>query len=158
MNVEKLMSRNVKTCAPNDSLEVAARIMWENDCGIVPVVEAEGRVVGMITDRDICMAGFTQGRPYAQIAVSSAASKVVHAVRPIDSLQKAEETMRANRVRRLAVTDDQGKLVGLLSLNDLALHAGQRADDLSTDEVARTLSAVCQHGTGAASAAPARPS
>jgi CBS domain-containing protein len=73
-------------------------------------------------------------------------------------VQKAEETMRAKQVRRLAVTDDRGKLVGLLSLNDLALHAGQRADDLSTEEIARTLSAVCQHGTGAASAAPPRPS
>ena len=48
MNVEQLMSKNVKICTPNDTLEVAARIMWENDCGVVPIVDQEGRAVGMI--------------------------------------------------------------------------------------------------------------
>ena len=138
------MNRNVKTCSPNDTLEVAARIMWENDCGVVPVVDGDGRAVGMITDRDICMAGFTKGLQYWQIPVSSAASKVLYAIKPTDPLQSAEDIMRTRQVRRLAVTDDSGKIVGILSLNDLARHAGCRADDLGTDEVARTLAAVCQ--------------
>lgn len=143
MNVEQLMSRNVKTCSPNDTLEVAARIMWENDCGVVPLVDAEGRAVGVVTDRDICMAGFTQGLQYWQIPVARAASKSLYAIKPNESLQAAERLMGTHQVRRLAVIDDNGKLVGILSLNDLARHAGRRAEDLSTDEVARTLALVC---------------
>lgn len=145
MNVDQLMSRNIKTCAPSDPLDVAARIMWENDCGVVPVVDQGGKAVGMITDRDICIAGLTQGQQYSQIPVSTAASKTVFAVRPTDSLQAAEDIMRRRQVRRLAVTDDDGKLIGLLSLNDLALRAGDHAEDLSTDEVERTLTAISRH-------------
>jgi CBS domain-containing protein len=155
MNVDHLMNRNVKTCSPNDTLEMAARLMWENDCGVVPVVDLEGHAVGMITDRDICMAGFTQGLQYWQIPVSIAASKCVFAVRPDDSLEKAEEIMRTRRVRRLAVTTEDGRVVGVLSLSDLARHAGRRADDLSSDEIAKTLFAICQHASPAATAGAA---
>ena len=127
----------------------------QNDCGVVPIVDQSGRAVGMITDRDVCMAGFTQGLQFSQIPVSSAASKSLYAIKPTESLQAAEEMMRMRKVRRLAVTDDGGRLVGILSLNDLARHAGHRADDLSTDEVARTLSALCQHEPSHPSAAAA---
>ncbi len=143
MNVDQLMTRTIKTCSMNDTLEVAARIMWDNDCGAVPVVDLDGRAIAMVTDRDICMAGFTQGLQYWQIPVSVAASKTLFAVRPTDSLQKTEEVMRARQVRRVAVTDDSGKLLGIVSLNDLARHAAQRADDLALEDVARTLSAIC---------------
>ncbi|HSQ65940.1 MAG TPA: CBS domain-containing protein [Polyangiaceae bacterium] len=139
MNVEQLMSRNVKTCTPNDTLELAARIMWENDCGIVPVVDEAGRVVAMLTDRDVCMAGYTQGLQYWQIPVAVAASKLVFSVRPTDSLQQAEELMRTQQVRRLAVTNERGQLVGVLSLGDLAR---RHPDDVSSDELARTLRGV----------------
>ena len=139
MNVEQLMSRNVKTCTPNDTLELAARIMWENDCGIVPVVDEAGRVVAMLTDRDVCMAGYTQGLQYWQIPVAVAASKLVFSVRPTDSLQQAEELMRTQQVRSLAVTNERGQLVGVLSLGDLAR---RHPDDVSSDELARTLRGV----------------
>ncbi len=149
MNVEQLMSRNVKTCFPHDTLEIAARSMWENDCGVLPVVDLEGRPVGMITDRDICIAGYTQGVPLWEIPVSVAASKTLFSVRPTDSVQAAAEIMRTRQVRRLPVTDGEGKLVGLLSLNDLAVHSGHRAEDLPGDEIARTLSGICHHGHAA---------
>jgi CBS domain-containing protein len=158
MNADQLMTKNVKTCSMNDTLEVAARIMWENDCGVVPIVDQDGRAVGMITDRDICMAGFTQGLQYWQIPVSVAASKTLLAIRPTDSLQNAEEIMRARQVRRLAVTDDSGKLLGVLSLNDLARHAGRRADDLGLDEVTKTLSAICQRPRPSSAVATKEPS
>ena len=144
MNVEQLMSKNVKACTPNDTLEAAARIMWEHDCGAVPVVDGEGRCVAMVTDRDICMAGYTQGMQYWQIPVSVAASKTLFSVRPDDSMVKAEEMMRVHQVRRLPVIDAAGKLVGLLSLTDLARHAGRRSDDVASEEVSRTLFAICQ--------------
>ena len=138
MNVEQLMTKNVKTCTANDTLELAARLMWENDCGSVPVVDDDRRVVGMITDRDVCMAGYTQGLQYWQIPVAVAASKLVFAVRPTDSVQQAEELMRTQQVRRVAVTNERGQLVGVLSLGDLARHP----DDIPGEELARTLRGV----------------
>jgi len=142
MKVDQVMTKNVKTCSMNDTLEVAARIMWENDCGVVPIVDSNGHAIGMVTDRDICMAGLTQGMQYWQIPVSVAASKTLVNVRPDASVRKAEEMMRSHQVRRLAVTDDGGKLLGLVALNDLAVRAGRTADDLGLGEVGKTLAAI----------------
>ena len=69
MKVEQVMNRNVKTCRSSDSLDRAAQLMWENDCGCVPIVDDEGRGVGMVTDRDVCMAAYTQGGPLTHLRV-----------------------------------------------------------------------------------------
>ena len=77
MRVEQLMTRTVETCEPHDTLVTAARIMWTRDCGCVPVVvpeEGGHRVVGMLTDRDVCMAAYLQGRPLSEISVASVMS------------------------------------------------------------------------------------
>jgi CBS domain-containing protein len=149
MNVSNMMTNAVSTCRPDDNLQRAAQIMWEDDCGIVPVVGGDGRVVGMITDRDICMAAYTQGQALWQIPVSSAMATVVHSVRAQDPLATAEALMRRVRVRRLPVVDGDGKLRGILSMNDLARHHGQRswgrkADGLSSDSIVETLAAICE--------------
>src|SRR5690242_15312379 len=103
MNVGELMTRDVRTCAASDSLNDVARIMWERDCGCVPVVGADGTVVGMITDRDICMAAYTQGRRLMHMIVESAASKNIVTIGENESLRRAEELMRDAQVRRLPV-------------------------------------------------------
>ena len=74
MKVDLVMSKDVASCVPSETLNEAARIMWERDCGIVPVVESResGKVVGVITDRDICIAAYTRGRPLAQIPIDEA--------------------------------------------------------------------------------------
>jgi CBS domain-containing protein len=80
MRIKELMSHPVVTCPNSTTLEDAARLMWEYDCGIVPIVNDDGRLVGVVTDRDICMAGYTQGRPLREIPVVTAmASQVVAA-------------------------------------------------------------------------------
>lgn len=147
--VEQLMTKEVRACEPHDSLAVAAHMMWDADCGAVPVVSGEGRrVVGMITDRDICMAGYFQGRPLDQIPVESVMSQSVHACHPADELAEAEVTMRSARVRRLPVVDDSGQLLGMLSLADLAREAGRRGSArrpvCSPAEVAETVAAIAQ--------------
>lgn len=147
MLVEDLMTREVHSCGPNDSLYTAARIMWDHDCGCVPVVDAAGSAIAMITDRDICMAAYTQGRLLTEAVVSSAASRGVVVVHPYDTLDAAERVMQMNRVRRVPVVDDAGCPVGILSLNDIARKGdtrGMRADALSCENVARTLAAVSQ--------------
>jgi CBS domain-containing protein len=123
--------------------------MWEGDCGCVPVVDQDGRVVGMLTDRDVCMAAYTQGKPLTDVRVESAMAKQVHSCRPDDAVATAERTMRERQVRRLPVIDAKGRLVGLLSLNDIAIEAVRerelRQREVSAAEVGLTLAALCAH-------------
>jgi CBS domain-containing protein len=148
MNVSELMSKAAKSCGTNDSLQEAARVMWESDCGMVPVVDDRTRVVGILTDRDICMAAYTHGQPLWQIPVSQAMAKQVHGVRENDPLEVVETLMRRVRVRRVPVLDADGRLKGILSMNDLTRHAhravGRWNNGLSVDSVVKTLAAICE--------------
>jgi CBS-domain-containing membrane protein len=94
--------------------------MWEEACGSVPVVDADSRLVGFLTDRDICMAAYTQGRPLGELKVDRAMAKSVVSCKSEDDLERAAQLMRENSLRRLPVVDDRGVLVGLLSLGDIA--------------------------------------
>ena len=150
MKVEQLMARSVRACRPDDTLNTAAEIMWENDCGCVPVVDVGNHVVGMVTDRDVCMAAYIQGRRLNEMRVSSAMSREVFSCKFDDAIAAAEEVLRVHAVRRLPVVDESGVLVGILSMNDIACEAererrqkGKR--QITSDEVAMTLGAVCGH-------------
>jgi CBS domain-containing protein len=116
--VRKLM-RAPATCTQDDSLSRSAQIMWDADCGAVPVVDGEGAVVGMITDRDVCMAAYTRGLPLEAMTVGSAMSKQVFSCTPEASIGQALRLMAEKQVRRLPVTEN-GKLVGVVSLADVA--------------------------------------
>jgi CBS domain-containing protein len=156
MKVRELMTPDPRTCTSNDTLDVAARAMWEADCGVVPVVDAVRCVVGMITDRDICMAAYIQGKPLTSIKVASAMAPNVVSCKPDDELTVAERTMQTAQVRRLPVVDAQGRLAGLLALGDLARHAGKdRAGKVrvSAEEVAATLGVISQERPARAAAA-----
>ena len=148
MKVEQVMSRNVKTCLPNDTLNRVAQLMWENDCGCVPVVDDDGRAVGIITDRDVCMAAYTQGGQLSRLCVGSAMAHEVRSCRPTDTVAEAESIMRAAQVRRLPVVDAERHIVGLLSLNDIAREVARERGasgkpELGSEEVAETLGAIC---------------
>lgn len=123
--------------------------MLKGDCGVLPVVTAAGEVVGMITDRDICMAAATKHRDPASISVSEVISGNVYACSPEAEIHTALNVMRQKQVRRLpVVTAEDGKLVGLLSINDAALKAeGCLRADLSAQDVETTLRAICAHRT-----------
>jgi CBS domain-containing protein len=124
MKVADLMTKDVFTSSPEETLERVAHTMWVGDCGCIPVVDRDSRrVVGIVTDRDVCMAAYTQGRRLGEIPVATAMSHVVHGCGPDDSLAAAEHAMRAYRVRRLPVVTDDGHLLGMLSLTDLAREA-----------------------------------
>ena len=144
MTVGNLMSTGPVTCRPADTLATAAERMWQRDCGIVAVVDEQQRIVGLVTDRDICMAAWTKARPLADILVGSAMSETVHSVRPSDRVRDAAAVMREHQVRRLPVVENGGRLLGMLSLNDLAREASLRSDGVTTEEVASTLAAIGQ--------------
>src|SRR5262245_45543628 len=121
MNVVKLMSIDPACRFARDTLADAARDMWDCDCGCIPVVNEEQHVIGMITDRDIGMAALFKGRPIHEISIGDVMSGVVISCRSDDTIDRAEAIMRDARVRRLPVTDETGRLVGVISLNDIAL-------------------------------------
>ncbi len=158
MRVEELMRKDVRACGPDDSMSDASRIMWERDCGFVPVVEADGagRVVGVITDRDVCMAAYTRGRAPAEMRVREAMSSRVSTCAPADSIAAAEAEMRAAHVRRLPVVDAAGQLLGVLSLADLARgYARMRASGrkgLTAAELGEALAEICEPRALAATA------
>ncbi len=148
MKVKDVMIGEVKTCSTNDDLARAAQIMWEHDCGVVPVVEADEYVVGMITDRDACMAAYTRGLPLNAIRVGDVMSRQVKSIRAEEDAGMATAAMREQRVRRVPVVDALGRLVGIVSLGDLARRAaGGNSKGLSRDAVAETLGSVCRPWT-----------
>jgi CBS domain-containing protein len=148
MKVEKLMKTEIDACRSDDTGNCAAKIMWERDCGFVPVVDEESRVVGVVTDRDLCMAAYTQGRPLQEITLSSVMSRDVFSCQPGDALPEAELAMREHQVRRLPVTDAERKLKGILSLSDITREAAKEAKgaprrvEVSYSEVAQTLADI----------------
>jgi CBS domain-containing protein len=124
MRVQDLMTWDPESCTPHHDLAHAAMIMWRRDCGIVPVVESgSNTLVGVITDRDICMATATKGKSPAAIAVGEVMSRKPTFCLPGDDLKTALRKLGEVRVRRIPVTDTQGNLRGIVTLNDLILHA-----------------------------------
>src|SRR5512146_3193804 len=97
------MATDVATCAPHDSLNRAAQIMWERRCGSVLVLDEGGLLAGVVTDRDICMAAYTQGRRLDDIPVATAISRPVRTCPAAATAEEAETLMMAHGIRRLAV-------------------------------------------------------
>jgi CBS domain-containing protein len=146
MIIRDIMTTGVKTCQAEDSLLVAAKIMWDGDCGCVPVVDDETRVVGIITDRDVCMAALTQGVSLSSGRVASAMARDVECIYSDESPALAEAAMQRRQVRRLPVLDRAGRLVGIVSLADIAFAMESAvtfgADGMTWTALARTLAAV----------------
>jgi CBS domain-containing protein len=145
MNVSELMTKNALTCHPDQPLHRAAQIMWDHDCGCVPVVDDSNIIRGMITDRDVCMAALMQGKSLSEISVESAMSRAIYGCSPGDDIEKAAELMRARQVRRVPVLDAQGHVLGVLSLGDLARALSNGSGrGVATPTVARTLFDISQ--------------
>jgi CBS domain-containing protein len=147
MRIDELMTRPVHTCRADERLSAAAQIMWERDTGFVPVVNDDNRPIGAITDRDICMATHFRGLPPAAIRVADVMTTPIHTVRTTDSISVAEILLRRHQIRRLPVVDAGGAIVGVLSLNDIALVTGGslNGDGIHARAFAATLAAISQH-------------
>ena len=115
------MTTAVRSCRPDRTLVAAAAAMHWGDCRFLPVVDADGRPIGVVTDGDICLIGTSDQRPLRDILVSEAMSRAVETCRPEDSVDKVLEVMKRRRIRHLPVVDGQGRLVGVVSLTDIIL-------------------------------------
>jgi CBS domain-containing protein len=143
MKVTDLMTSDVKYCAPDDTLNAAAQIMWEHDIGCIPVVDEKGSVIGLLTDRDLCMAAYLQGVPLTGAPVTGAMSKQVFTCAANSDLKEAQRLMREKQVRRLPVIDHDGHLAGIISIADIVGWAQQQARAATDAEVTRLMAAIC---------------
>ena len=142
MRVREIMSSPVVTCSEGSRLNDVARAMWERDCGSIPVVDTDGRLRGIVTDRDICMAAYTQGKPIQEIPVTSVMAAHVLVCHVDDSLEMAEQLMREGQVRRIPVIDNDGRPAGIVSLNDVTRAAADQRRSTVDREVVETMAAV----------------
>jgi CBS domain-containing protein len=146
MTIRELMSTPVMSCRPDDSLENAARIMWEHDLGAMPVVDPMGRAIGMITDRDLLMGAFFAGSALRHRRVEEVMSRDVVSCRASDDVGVARELMAEHQLHRLPVLDVHGRPEGMITLNDLALEADHErsflASELRPQDVAFVLAAI----------------
>jgi CBS domain-containing protein len=143
VKVSDLMTQNVFCVSTDQSLNDAAHLMWQHNCGSVPVVNAENRVVGMVTDRDIAMAAYINGKVLVDMPVSTAQSAHLVACKPDDDLRTVEGLMQAHQVHRVPVVGDNCEPVGIVSLNDIAVAYRSGARAIRPKDLCNTLSAIC---------------
>jgi CBS domain-containing protein len=143
MKVKDLMTTDVRTCTPDTTAAAAANVIWEGDCGILPVVD-DGRLLGVVTDRDMYIALATRNVRAADLTVGAVATNPVATCAPEDDVHTALATMKEHRVRRLPVIGLADTVLGILSMNDILLAAG--ADKaVRSEEVVDALKAICGH-------------
>lgn len=115
-----LMTRNVVTCKRFERLSDAAQRMWEHDLGALPVVDDDDKPVGMLTDRDVCMAAYTRGVAIDQLLVEGTMSRTICTRKTTDTLRALMDGMATHQVRRMPIVSEEGKLVGIVTLADIA--------------------------------------
>lgn len=148
MKVSDIMTTDVQVCRANTDLAAAGELLWAHDCGVLPVIDDNGKVLGVITDRDISIAVATRDRRPSQITagevMSSGNIQTCHAE---DELGTVLKKMQSYRIRRLPVVNKDGVLSGILSLNDVAVNAQEsrtRLGSVTYEDLARTMKAICE--------------
>lgn len=147
MRVQEIMTPDAKAIWITESLADAAKEMWEHDYGILPIIKDQ-KVVGMITDRDICMATAMKDRSPSHISVEEVMSQTVYSAKPEEEVEHALGTMREHKIRRLPVLNKAGELEGIISMNDIVLHAKMRngkKPPIDYTDVVKTYQSICQH-------------
>jgi CBS domain-containing protein len=141
MKIKHVMTKDPTCCVSSDTTQRAARIMREEDAGVVPVIENEQSrtLTGIVTDRDLCMNIVAEGRDPRTTQVHECMTAVVVSCSPQDSVEKATELMRENQIRRIPVVDEQRRLVGIVSMADIVGRANVRTAE--THETLKSVSA-----------------
>ncbi len=145
MNVTDLMTRDVRSCEPSDRLITVIRWMDEATCGALPVLE-NGRVVAMVTDRDVCLGlARRNARPTGMSVREVMSGPPLHSIGEEETADRALQLMRRWKVRRLPVVDRSGALHGIISMNDIVRSIGETGlSGPSEADTVRTLRAICE--------------
>ena len=148
MKVKEVMMGTPYYCQPETNLGSATELMWNANCGFLPVETADGKVIGVITDRDICVALGTRNRLPGDIVVGEVMTGKLYSCAPEDDIHQALQSMKEGRVRRLPVIAKNGSLAGVISMDDVLLRTEPmslgREPELSSDEVVRAYRAITQ--------------
>lgn len=147
------MTEEVASCTLDTNLAAATESMWKTDCGVLPVTD-DGKLAGIVTDRDICIALGTRNRLAAEVVVGDVATRDVHTCWPDADVHTAMAIMRRGKVHRLPVVEN-GELVGILALNDIVVAVDRKHGDIDYEEVMNTIKAVSEHRTHKAPAVAA---
>jgi CBS domain-containing protein len=145
MRVNELMTKHVATIRSGDTASEALRMMWDCDCGSLPVIDDDSKAIAIVTDRDIAMTALFRDLPPSALRVSEAMSKDIQSCAPDDSVASAEQIMRAHQIRRLPVLDGERRLVGVLSMADIvrsAARKGQRKG-VAAQEFTESMADIC---------------
>jgi signal-transduction protein with cAMP-binding, CBS, and nucleotidyltransferase domain len=146
MKVREIMTQSALCCTTETNAGTAVEHMWNRNCGMLPVVDANQKLIGVVTDRDICIALATRNRLPGDLTVGDIAMKCVHSCKPDDEIHEALDTMAKKQVRRLPVVDNKGVPQGILSMDDIILHTDQNKlqgfCELTSEEVIRALKKV----------------
>jgi CBS domain-containing protein len=136
MSVKDIMTTNVACCTPDQSIQQVARLMVEHDCGEIPIVDESNKVVGVVTDRDICCRAVAQGANCADMQISDVMTSPAVCVTQDTSIADCTTLMEENMIRRVPVTDENGCCCGIVSQADLA----GKTDGSMLDELLREIS------------------
>lgn len=143
MRVKDVMARKVVCCTADANVGIAVELMWEYDCGMLPVVGSENKLTGIVTDRDICIAMGTRNRLPGNLTVGEVATRPVFTCAADDEIHEAMSTMAERQVRRLPVVNRDGVPVAVLSMDDIITHGDlnkwQGLCELSAEEIIRSL-------------------
>lgn len=143
MKVKEVMATNPRICAPETTAAEAAHLMWDADCGFLPVVE-HGAIVGVVTDRDLYIALATRNCLASDLTVGEVSTGDLFTCAPEDDLHAVLQIMKRNRIRRLPVTVLGGQVTGIISLDDIIAVAGSE-QGVHPDEVVAALQAITLH-------------
>ena len=148
MKVKEIMTPDAKAIWITQSLADAAKEMWENDCGALPIIKDGRKVVGMLTDRDICMAAAMRDSTLSHISVEEVMNRRVFTAELEDNIEQALQTMREHKIHRLPVLGAEGELEGIVSMNDIVLHAkptNGKKPPIDYADVVKTYQAIGEH-------------
>jgi CBS domain-containing protein len=150
MNITELMVKDVTSCNPDTDLETAGRMMWDHNCGAIPVLDNEGHPIGMVTDRDIAMSAVLNHKPLWEISSRDViGTREVFTCHMDDDIQSALSLMQSHKIRRLPITNSDGRLEGILTIDDIVAGSkkkeGKTIPPLSFEDAMGTLKAVCFH-------------
>lgn len=142
MLVKDLMTKNVNSCRPENNLAELAKVMWKQKCGALPIVDGAGKVTGIITDRDICIALGMKNIRASDVRARDVSHTGCISCSPDNDVREALRTMATQEVSRLPVVDEAGQLVGILSIDDIIFRAGGGRSGLTDREIIDTMRAI----------------
>lgn len=146
MKVKEIMTQSAVCCGPDTNVGRAVQLLWERNVGMLPVINNEKKLIGIVTDRDLCIAMGTRNRLPGELTVGEVAVRKVFTCNPDDDVHVALSLMSLKQVRRLPVVDNEGVPQGILSMDDLIVHSEigklRGACELSSEEVTQSLKKV----------------